>query len=88
MLIRIDDKNMEILKRKQEIIAKYNKMSKENKPMIADDGMYRYLILKGNNSNLVKRVLETREYWVELEQQHLTLFSFKWAPVSKLINYE
>jgi hypothetical protein len=50
--------------------------------------MYRYLILKGNNSNLVKRVLETREYWVELEQQHLTLFSFKWAPVSKLINYE
>lgn len=43
-------------------------MSKDNKPMIADDGMYRYLILKGNNSNLVKRVLETREYWVELEQ--------------------
>ena len=42
-------------------------MSKENKPMIADDGMYRYQILKGNNSNLVKRVLATREYWVELE---------------------
>jgi|APCry1669189665_1035243.scaffolds.fasta_scaffold296195_1 hypothetical protein len=42
MLSRIDDKNLEILRRKQEIIAKYNKMSKENKPMIADDGMYRY----------------------------------------------
>lgn len=35
--------------------------------MIADDGMFRYQILRGNNSNLVKRVLETREYWVELE---------------------
>lgn len=42
-------------------------MSKDNKPMIADDGMYRYQILTGNNSNLIKRVLEKREYWVELK---------------------
>ena len=87
-LNKIDEKNLEILKKKQEIIAKYNKMSKENKPTIAEDGNYRYNIIKGNNSNLVQRVLESRDYWQELEEKHLTLFSFKWAPVSRGINFD
>ena len=63
-------------------------MSKENHPNLADDGFYRYTMTKGNNSSLVKRVLLTRDYWLELEQQHLTLYSFKWAQVSRFINYE
>mmetsp|Transcript_1661 Transcript_1661/g.2172 ORF Transcript_1661/g.2172 Transcript_1661/m.2172 type:complete len:80 (+) Transcript_1661:940-1179(+) len=79
---------MEILKKKQEIIAKYNKMSKENKPTMAEDGYYRFNMLKGNNSALVQRVLLTRDYWLELEEKHLTLYSFKWSPVSRAINYE
>lgn len=85
---KLDEKNLEVLRRKQEIIAKYNKMSKENKPSIADDGFYRYSLIRGNNHQLVKRVLEAREHWLELEQQHLTLYSFKWAPISRFINYE
>ena len=36
---------------------------------------------------MVKRVLMTRDYWQELEQEHLTLFSFKWAQVSRGINF-
>ena len=79
---------MEILKKKQEVIAMYNKVSKENKPSFADDGFYRCSFIKGNNSGMVKRVLLTRDYWQELEEKHLTLYSFKWAPVSKFINFE
>lgn len=50
--------------------------------------MYRYSLVRGNNSALVKRVLETRDHWMELDQPHLTLYSFKWAPVSRFINFE
>lgn len=53
---------MEILKKKQEILAKYNKMSKENHPT-AEEGTYRFTMTKGNNSSMVKRVLMTRDYW-------------------------
>ena len=63
-------------------------MSKQNNPTLADDGRYRFNLIKGNNSGLVKRVLTKREHWVELEQQHLTLYQFKWSPVSRLINYQ
>lgn len=63
-------------------------MSKQNNPTLAEDGRYRFNLIKGNNSGLVKRVLTRREHWVELEQQHLTLYQFKWSPVSRLINYQ
>ena len=63
-------------------------MSKENGQVQPEEGMYRYSLIKGNNSNLVKRVLDTRDHLVELDQPHLTLYSFKWAPVSRYINYE
>ena len=85
----LDERTHEIIKRKQEIIKQYNKMSKENRQMQQqDDGIYRYSLIKGNNSQLVKRVLDTREHMIELDQPHLTLYSFKWAPVSRFINYE
>jgi hypothetical protein len=66
----------------------YNKVSKENKPTFADDGYYRFSFVKGNNSGLVKRVLMSRDYWQELEEKHLTLYSFRWAPTSKCINFD
>jgi hypothetical protein len=83
---KADDENLERLRKKQEILAKYNKMSKDNKP--AEDGFYRFTVTRGNNSALVRRVLMSRGCWQELEQQHLTLYSFKWAQVSRFINYE
>lgn len=79
---------MEILRKKQEITNLYNKVSKDNKPTFADDGFYRFSFIKGNNSALVKRCLLTRDYWQELEEKHLTLYSFKWAPTSKYINFD
>ena len=45
-------------------------------------------MVKGNNSGLVNRILTSRENWQEIEYQHLTLFSFKWAPTSKFINFD
>jgi hypothetical protein len=64
---KIDDKNLQLLRKKQEITQKYNQMSKQNNPTLADDGKYRFNLIKGNNSGLVKRVLMKRDYWVELE---------------------
>lgn len=69
-------------------MSKYNKISKENKPTLADDGFYRFSMVKGNNSSLVKTVLLSREHWLELEEKHLTLFSLKWAPVSRFIRFD
>lgn len=46
--------------------AKYNKMSKDNRAPEREDGMYQYVIAKGNNSALVRKVLATRENWVEM----------------------
>jgi hypothetical protein len=69
-------------------MAMYNKVSKENRPNIAEDGMYRFSYVRGNNSSLVIKVLMSRCYWQELEEKHLTLFSFKWTPVSKCINFD
>ena len=54
---------MEILRKKQEITAMYNKVSKDNKPTFADDGFYRFSFVKGNNSALVKKCILTRDYW-------------------------
>lgn len=57
--------------------------------MPEDDGLYRYSLISGNNHFLIKKVLsQTRPYWLELEQKHLTIFNFKWAPVSRCINFE
>ena len=70
-------------------MEKYNQVSQGNRPSLADDGLYRYVLVRGgNNSSIISRVLKRRSHWVELEQPHLTLYSFKWAPVSRCINFD
>lgn len=64
--VRLDDKNYQILRKKQEILAKYNQISSFNRP--EDDGTFKYnLIRGGNNSAIVTRVLRTRSHWSEME---------------------
>ena len=48
---------------------------------------YKYIIGYGNNSTLVKRVMKTRNWWIELPFPS-PAFNFKWLPISKGINYE
>lgn len=57
-----------------------------NKP--DDEDVFRYNLVSGNNSNLLRRVFRTRPQWDEMEHKHLTTFHFKWAPVSRFINFE
>jgi len=33
-------------------------------------------------------VLESRDHWSELGEKYLTLFNFKWAPISRLCNFD
>ena len=58
----IDQKNIIAWKKKQEIQAKYTMIAKESR--FNDDGYYRYILTKGNNSDLVRRVINSRPYWV------------------------
>lgn len=48
-----------------------------------DDGCYRYILTKGNNSELVNRVISSRPYWVQLDPTQVTAFHFKYAQVSR-----
>lgn len=44
--------------------------------------------MRGNNSDLIKKILDAREgSWVEVSSA-TTIFNFKWAPLSKSINFE
>lgn len=85
-----NSKNFERLRQKQEIEAKYNQMSRDNNKEWSkcEQGQYKYSVISGNNSGLVRRVLETREHWVELQEKYTTtLFSFKWSPVSRSCHF-
>ena len=47
-------------------------------------------MLSGNNAALVKRVMaETRSYlWTEMQNNQQSHFHFRWAPVSRAINFD
>jgi hypothetical protein len=78
----------DLLKKKLEVMSKYTQMSRLNKED-EESGVYKYCIAPGNNSVLVKRVLQNRgKHWKKQEIDHLTLFDFKWAPVMKQLNFE
>ena len=48
----------------------------------------KYVILKGNNSQIVKRCMESRlDKWEEANIYD-TIFNFKWSPVSKGIRFD
>lgn len=44
-------------------------------------------ILRGNNSELVRRCMETRHHWEETSASN-TLFNFKWQPVAKGLKFD
>jgi hypothetical protein len=52
---------------------------------------YKFQILNGNNSDLVRRVLKNSHraaYWQELPNSTASNFHFRWTPISRQINYE
>ena len=83
-IAREEEEARKYLAHKREVQAKYNRISKTG---IDDDGKYRYILIWGNNSDLVKTVLDTREWWVETPCT-TTMFQFKWQPFSKGIRFD
>lgn len=52
---------------------------------------YKFQVLPGNNSQLVRRVLTMSArsaYWQELTNATSSHFHFRWAPVSRQVNFE
>ena len=52
--------------------------------------LFKYQVFGGNNGQLIKRVMaETRSYlWVEMGNNQQSHYHFRWAPVSRQINFE
>ena len=69
------------------MIAKYNDIS-INQKQSQNENPYKYVLIRGNNSELVKKILDSREQkWVEISSSN-TLFDFKWSPFSKNIRFD
>ena len=43
--------------------------------------------MPGNNSNIVRKAMEKRSCWIEIQPVH-SLFNFKWQPVSSGIRFD
>ena len=43
--------------------------------------------MPGNNSNIVRKAMEKRSWWIEIQPVH-SLFNFKWQPVSSGIRFD
>lgn len=76
----IDREVVEMTQKRKEIFEKYNSISRELKDNDMNKG-YRYVLLKGNNHQLIQRVMDKRASWVQASPA-ATLFEFKWAPLS------
>ena len=76
---------MNLINKRKEINQKYNKLGKD---LGCEVKGYRYILMKGNNHPLVKRVMETRSSWVKIPHSSTTLFDFKWTPTSNFIKFD
>ena len=47
---------------------------------------YKYVIMPGNNSNLIREALARRSWWIEIPNFN-SHFNFKWTPVSNGVNF-
>ena len=66
------------------INQKYSEISQKNMNTIDNSSTHKYIILPGNNSSLIRRVMQQRAQWEETGSSN-TLFSLKWSPISKLL---
>jgi hypothetical protein len=48
---------------------------------------YKFIVVPGNNSGLVRKAIERREWWIEIPPVH-SMYNFKWQPVSYGIKFD
>ena len=82
----MDAKHQELISQKKEIWSKYTALGRDPDKH-TDTKAYRYILLRGNNDKLIKRVMETRQWWQKI-QHTSTIFDFKWSPFSSKINFD
>jgi len=51
-----------LISKKKEIEQKYSKLARENKDFV-DIKSYRYILMKGNNDPIIKKVMDARPSW-------------------------
>ena len=49
--------------------------------------VYKFIVTSGNNCNLVRRAMEKRSWWIEIQPVH-SMYNFKWQPTSTGIKFE
>ena len=73
-----------ILKIKLEAAERAKEYSIANK----DQGKYKFVVVSGNNSNIIRKCMQLRaERWEETNSSD-KLYNFKWQPVSFGINFK
>ena len=75
----LKNQNSEELKTVREAAQKYYNVMSSNK--------YKFIILEGNNSGIVRRIMQERDSWIEL-QFMCPQFNFKWQPWSRGIKFQ
>ncbi len=48
---------------------------------------YKFIVMPGNNSRLIREALEKRHWWIEIQPVH-SMFNFRWHPVSTGIRFD
>lgn len=48
---------------------------------------YKFIVMPGNNSQLIRKAMERRDWWIEIPPVH-SMYNFKWQPVSAGIKFE
>ena len=52
-----------------------------------DTEHYKYIVMPGNNSKIIKEIMEKRDWWIECPPFN-TVFNLKWSPVSHGIKFD
>lgn len=87
---KIDIENELKLQNKRRIAMEYDKikMSNFNDVKVCIGNVFKYIICNGNNSEVVRRCMETRHpEWQEISY-YSKIFNFKWKPFSNGIRFE
>ena len=54
---------------------------------IYSNDRFKYVIMPGNNSRLIKEAMQRRDWWIETPPFN-SMFNFKWKPFSQGIRFE
>jgi hypothetical protein len=71
-------------------IARSSLVKKPSKIPFANayvEDCYKFIVVAGNNSGLIRKALERRDWWIEIPPVH-SMYNFKWQPVSAGIKFE